>query len=139
MLHLVDYSVNYLVFSSSCEPAGYLRAKLCSVCSCRQRGVYALKCRAEINRNDCIDLIGCVCVCSVPLCNNWRYLEVCVDLAEVSDYALRFLCDCGSRGNCVCLTIVCEYALRSDHLIADMADNKRKILQCWKLAVDKHL
>lgn len=39
----------------------------------------------------------------------------------------------------VCLTIVCEDALRSDHLIADMADNKTKILQCWKLAADEHL
>ncbi len=68
-------------------------------------------------------------------------------LGEVYDYALRFLCGSMPWGVCVfvcvsvCvrLTIVCEDALRSDHLIADMADNKTKILQCWKLAVDKHL
>lgn len=44
-----------------------------------------------------------------------------------------------SQGNYTPATIVCENALRSDHLTADMADNKRKILQCWELAVDKHL
>lgn len=37
------------------------------------------------------------------------------------------------------LTIVCEDALRSDHLVADMTDNQIKILQCWKLAVEKHV
>lgn len=44
-----------------------------------------------------------------------------------------------SQENYTPATIVCEDALRSDHLIADMADNKTKIPQCWKLAVDKHL
>lgn len=44
-----------------------------------------------------------------------------------------------SQGNYTPATIVCEDALRSDHLTADMADNETKILQCWKLAVDKHL
>lgn len=44
-----------------------------------------------------------------------------------------------SQGNYTPATIVCEDALRGDHLIADMADNKTKILQCWKLAVDEHL
>lgn len=44
----------------------------------------------------------------------------------------------GSQGNYTPATIVCEDALRSDHLIADMADNKTKILQSWKVAVDEH-
>lgn len=47
-----------------------------------------------------------------------------------------------SRGFfCVCasLTIVFKDALRSHHLIADMADNETKILQCWELAVDEHI
>lgn len=44
-----------------------------------------------------------------------------------------------SQGNYTPATIVCEDALRSDHLTADMADDKTKILQWRKLAADKHL
>lgn len=44
-----------------------------------------------------------------------------------------------SQGNYTPATIVFKDALRSHHLIADMADNETKILQCWELAVDEHI
>lgn len=53
-------------------------------------------------------------------------LEVCTLLEVCAD---------NQRG----LTVVGEDALRSNHLIADMADNKTKVLQCWKMAVAEHI
>lgn len=45
----------------------------------------------------------------------------------------------GSQGNYTPATIMFENAPRSDHLIADVADNKTEILQCRELAVDEHI
>lgn len=82
-----------------------------------------------INRNYCNSLTSSPClyehVCSVSLCDNRCARGVY--FSEVHDD--------GPRG----LTIVCEDALRSNHLIADMADNKTKILQCGKMAVADHI
>lgn len=103
--------------------------------SCGRWEVYVFNWLAGINRNDNTLLINSVCAGACLLFTTPQGLCLCWC---VSFWCL-WLCPEGPLCVCVCLTIVCEYALRSDHLIADMADNKRKILQCWKLAVDKHL
>lgn len=37
------------------------------------------------------------------------------------------------------LTVVCQDALRSNHLIADVADDKTEILQCGEVAAVEHV
>lgn len=44
-----------------------------------------------------------------------------------------------SQGNYTPATVVCQDALRSNHLIADVADDKTEILQCGEVAAVEHV